>query len=57
MLTQEQARALNIEEHALEAAELRQTDAQKKMDKYYDAIKKATDAMKGATPEQRERIT
>ena len=57
MLTQEQARALNIEEHALEAAELRQADAQKKMDRYYDAIKKATDAMKGATPEQRERIT
>jgi hypothetical protein len=57
MLTQEQAWALNVEEHALEAAELRQSDAQKKMDRYYDAIKKASDAMKTATPEQREKIT
>lgn len=56
MLTEEQARGLNLEQHALEAAELRQADAQKKMDRYYDAIKKATDAMKNGTPEQREKI-
>lgn len=57
MLTQEQAHGLNIQQHELEDAELQQAKAQKEMDRYYEAIKKATDAMETATPQQKEKIT
>lgn len=56
MLTQEQAQGLNIQQHELEDAELQQARAQQEMDRYYDAIKKANDAMQNGTAEQREKI-
>lgn len=56
MLTQEQARGLNIQQHELEDAELQQAKAQQNVDKYYDAIQKASEAAKNGTPEQKEKI-
>ena len=56
MLTQEQARALNVEQHALEAAELRQMDAQKKIDNYTDMLNKVREQADSYTPEQKAKI-
>lgn len=56
MLTQEQAQGLNIQQHELEDAELQQAKAQKEVDRYYEAIQKASDAAKNGTPEQKEKI-
>ena len=56
MLTQEQANALNLEQHALEAAELRQMDAQKEIDKYEKLLTDIRDNINSYTPEQREKI-
>lgn len=56
MLTPEQAELLRQEQVMLEYAEMDQAKAQEKMNQYYNAIKKVSDAMSNASDDQREKI-
>lgn len=56
MLTQEQARGLNIQQHELEDAELQQAKAQQSVDKYYNAMKVAMDSYDTLSPEKQAKV-
>lgn len=56
MLTPEQAELLRQEQVMLEYAEVDQAKAQEKMDQYYNAIKKVSDAMGNASDDQRKKM-
>ena len=56
MLTQQQADDYNIWQHELEAIEIWQQLAQKKMNEYYSAIEKVSSMMANATPEMVQRV-
>lgn len=57
MLTQQQANDLNIQQHAMEAAEIAQSKAQKEMDRYYQAMQNATNQYNNLSPENQAKVT